>query len=157
MFSRLFAAMCAAIALNLCTWFHIYDLQIKFKNCCYRPIFGKCMPLKLSHFKGFYSVVHFFLCLQIFISCLIHCFAIPGYRSSLSLVLIHWFSSKLWPLDLEKYHDFSVFRTFFSLPTDIHLIFGTLLYHTKLQIKFKFGFDPLICHEISQIMFSNNR
>jgi hypothetical protein len=28
--------------------------------------------------------------------------------------------------------------------SNIHWIFGTLLYHTKMQIKFKFGFDPLI-------------
>jgi hypothetical protein len=33
------------------------------------------------------------------------------------------------------------------LPSDIHLIFGTLLCHTKLQIKFEFDFDPLIFHE----------
>jgi hypothetical protein len=48
-------------------------------------------------------------------------------------------------LDLEKYAELSVFLIFFFfLPTDIHLIFGTLLCHTKLQIKFEFGFDPLI-------------
>jgi hypothetical protein len=35
-----------------------------------------------------------------------------------------------------------------SLLTDIHLIFGTLLCHTKIQIKFEFGFDPLIFHEV---------
>jgi hypothetical protein len=51
-------------------------------------------------------------------------------------------------LGLEKYHELSVFRTFsFSPLADIHLIFGTLLCHTKLQIKFKFGFDPLNFHE----------
>jgi hypothetical protein len=37
---------------------------------------------------------------------------------------------------------------FLSLLTDIHLIFGTLFCHTKLQIKFKFGFDPLEFHEV---------
>jgi hypothetical protein len=37
---------------------------------------------------------------------------------------------------------------FFSLLTDIHLIFGTLLCHTNIQIKFEFGFDPLIFHEV---------
>jgi hypothetical protein len=30
---------------------------------------------------------------------------------------------------------------FFSLLTDIHLIFSTMLCHIKLQIKFEFGFD----------------
>jgi hypothetical protein len=44
---------------------------------------------------------------------LVHCFAILRYISSSSLVFIHWFFTKLWPLDLEKYHEFSVFRTFF--------------------------------------------
>jgi hypothetical protein len=32
--------------------------------------------------------------------------------------------------------------------SDIHLIFGTLLCHTKIQIKIEFGFDPSIFHEV---------
>jgi hypothetical protein len=36
----------------------------------------------------------------------------------------------------------------FSLLADIHLIFGTLLCHTKTQIKFEFGSDPLIFQEV---------
>jgi hypothetical protein len=43
---------------------------------------------------------------------------------------------------------FTVFRTFFSLLTDINLIFGTLLCHSRIQIKFEFGFHPLIFHEV---------
>jgi hypothetical protein len=98
-FSGFFSAMCAAIALKLCTWFYMYDLQIKFEDGCYWPIFRRVMLL-----EGFYSFPDFSsLCLQIFIRYLVHCFAIPRYRSSLSLVLIHWwFFTKLWPLDLEK-------------------------------------------------------
>jgi hypothetical protein len=48
--------MCAAIALKLCTWLYIYDLQteIKLEEGCYRPIFGRVMPFELSHAKGFY-------------------------------------------------------------------------------------------------------
>jgi hypothetical protein len=70
---------------------------------------------------------------------LVHCFAIPRYRLSWNLVLVHWFFTKLWPLDLEiTNYQFS--GLFLSLLTDIHLIFGTLFCHTKLQIKFKFGF-----------------
>jgi hypothetical protein len=106
-FSGLFSAMCTAIALKLCTWLYIYDLQINFEDGCYQPIFRRVMPL-----EGFYSFPEFFsLCLQIFI-CLVHCFAIPRYRSSLSLVLIHRFFTKLWPLDIEKYHELLVFWTF---------------------------------------------
>jgi hypothetical protein len=82
--------MCAAIALKLSTWLYMYDLQIKFEDGCYRPIFRRVMPL-----NGFYS-----------------------------------------------------FPDFFSLITDIYLIFGTLLCHTKIQIMFEFGFDPLIFHEV---------
>jgi hypothetical protein len=37
---------------------------------------------------------------------------------------------------------------FFSLLTDIHLIFGTLLFHIKIQLKFEFGFDQLIFPEV---------
>jgi hypothetical protein len=83
--------MCAAIALKLCIWLYMYDLQIKFEDGCYRPIFRGVMPL-----KRFYSFPDFF----------------------------------------------------FSLLTDIHLIFDTLLCHTKIQIKFEFGSDPLIFHEV---------
>jgi hypothetical protein len=67
-FPDFFFAMYAAIALKLCIWLCIYDLQIKFEDDCYRPIFGRVMPLHLSHFKEFYSFPHLFaLCLQIFI------------------------------------------------------------------------------------------
>jgi hypothetical protein len=38
---------------------------------------------------------------------------------------------------------------FFSLLTDNHIIFGTLLCHTMLQIKFEFGFDPSDFHEVT--------
>jgi hypothetical protein len=54
--------------------------------------------------------------------------------------------TKLWTLDLEKIS--RIFCTFFSLLTDIHFIFGTLFCNTKLQIKFKFGFNPLEFHEL---------
>jgi hypothetical protein len=37
---------------------------------------------------------------------------------------------------------------FSSLVTDIHLMIGTLLCHTKIQMKFEFGFDPLIFPEV---------
>jgi hypothetical protein len=63
------------------------------------------------------------------------------------MVAIDQFLEELCP-----FRDFTVFRTlFFSLLTDIHLIFGTLLCNTKKQIKFEFGFDPLIFHEIMGI------
>jgi hypothetical protein len=47
------------------------------------------------------------------------------------------------------FHELAVFCTFFfSLLTDIHLLFDTLLSNSKLQIRFEFGFDPLIFHEV---------
>jgi hypothetical protein len=55
------------------------------------------------------------------------------------MVAIDQFLEELCP-----WRDFTVFRTFFSLLIDIHLIFGTLLCHTKIQIKFEIGSDPLI-------------
>jgi hypothetical protein len=53
-------------------------------------------------------------------------------------------------LGLGKNQKFFSFPDFFlSLLTDIHfLIFGTLLCHTKIQIKFEFGSNPLIFHEV---------
>jgi hypothetical protein len=76
--------------------------------------------------------------------------AIPRYRSSLCLVLIHWFFKKLWPFkDLEKNHELSVFHTFFSLCLQIFLWYLVhWLCNNKIQIKFEFGFDPLIFHEV---------
>jgi hypothetical protein len=59
------------------------------------------------------------------------------------MVAIYQLLEELCPLK-----DFTVLRTFFSLLTDIHFIFGTLLCHTKIHIKFKFGFDPLIFHKL---------
>jgi hypothetical protein len=65
------------------------------------------------------------------------------YRSISKIVAIDQFLGELWPLRC-----FTVFRIFFSLLTDIHLIFSTLLCNTKIHIKFEFGFDPLIFHEV---------
>jgi hypothetical protein len=59
------------------------------------------------------------------------------------MIAINQFLKELCPL-----RDFTVFRTFFSLLTDIHLIFGTLLCHTNIRIKFEFGSDPLVFHEV---------
>jgi hypothetical protein len=61
-------------------------------------VFGLLMVRKLSRVISF---LHFFsLCLQIFFWYLVHCLAIPSHRSSSSLVLVHWFVKKYWPLDL---------------------------------------------------------
>jgi hypothetical protein len=49
--------------------------------------------------------------------------------------------------------DFTIFHTFFSVLTDNDLIFGTLLCHTKIQIKIEFGFDPLILNEVITLGF----
>jgi hypothetical protein len=149
--------MWAAIVLKLCTWLYIYDLQIKFEDGCYRPIFRRVLLLELSVFRTSFSLftdIHLIfgtlichtkiqikfefgfdplifpkviayglrkisriisfpdfcsLCLQIFIWYLVHYFVILRYKSSLSLVSIHWFFPKLWPLDFENYHKLSVF------------------------------------------------
>jgi hypothetical protein len=63
------------------------------------------------------------------------------------MVATDQFLEELNPLNLVILRDFTVLRTFFLL-TDIHLIYGTLLHHTKIQIKFEFGFDPLIFPEV---------
>jgi hypothetical protein len=59
MFSGLFSAVFAAIALKLCAWLYIYDLQIKFEDGRYRPILGRVMPLELSIIRDF-TVYHTF-------------------------------------------------------------------------------------------------
>jgi hypothetical protein len=102
---------------------HVY---LRLKNFAKISSFISLLPTKSEGTLGLYSVrpsvcpsvreisfPHFCSCFQIFIWYLVHCFAILRYRSSSSLVLIHQFFTELWPLDLEKYHEFSVFRTFF--------------------------------------------
>ena len=79
---------------------------------------------------------------------MVHCFAIPSYRSSSSLFSIDLYFTELWPLDLEHFINYQFSALFFSLLADIHLIFGTLLCHTKLQIKIEFGFDRPIFHGV---------
>jgi hypothetical protein len=71
------------------------------------------------------NFTHFFL---VFIWYLVHCFAIPQYRLSLSLAVIHWFFPILWPLDVGKNPRIISFsHFFFALLTYILLIFGSLL------------------------------
>jgi hypothetical protein len=56
---------------------------------------------------------------------------------------------RVMPLELNHFKGFySCSHFFFPLLTDIRLIFGTLLCHTKIQIKFEFGFDPFIFPEV---------
>jgi hypothetical protein len=64
------------------------------------------------------------------------------------MVAVDQFLEELCPLNLDILRNFTLFRAFFSsLLTDVHLIFGTLLCHTKKQIKIEFGFYPLIFPE----------
>jgi hypothetical protein len=68
------------------------------------------------------------------------------------MVAIGQFLEELCPLNLAILRDFTVFRTFvFSLLTDMHLIFGTLLCHAKIHIKFEFGFDSFIFTEVTSL------
>jgi hypothetical protein len=108
--SGIFSAMCAATALKLFTWLYNYDLQIKIEDGCYQPIFRRVMPLEeLYIFPDFFLSAYRYSFDIWFIA-----FAIQRYRSSLSLVLIHSFFTKLWPLDLEEKNiELSVLRTFF--------------------------------------------
>jgi hypothetical protein len=64
------------------------------------------------------------------------------------LVVIDLFLAELCPLNLVILRDFTVFRTFFSVLTDINLASGSLLCHTEIQIKFEFGLDPLVFPEV---------
>ena len=58
-FSGLFSTMCAAIVLKLCTWLYIYDLQIKFEDGCYRPIFRRVLLLeRIISFPDFFVSVY---------------------------------------------------------------------------------------------------
>jgi hypothetical protein len=79
------------------------------------PLVREVMALGLREISHWIiSFPHFFCsCFQIFFSYLVQWLWHIKYISSLSLVLIHLFFTKLWSLNLEKYHEFSVFCTFF--------------------------------------------
>jgi hypothetical protein len=83
------------------------------------------------------------MCAAISLKYFVHGFVSMTYRSSSKMVAIDQFLDDA-PLNLVILRDFTVFRTFFSILTYITLIFGTLICHTKMQIKCEFGFDPLI-------------
>jgi hypothetical protein len=97
-----------------------------------------CLSVRPQSFPDFFP-----LCAQLLHWNFVHGFITMTYRSSSKMVAIDQYLEELCPL-----RDFTVFQTFFSLLTDIYLIFGTLLCHTKIQIKFEFGFDPLIFHKV---------
>jgi hypothetical protein len=116
-FSALFLFMLSDIHLILNTLLFHNEIQIRFEFGLDPLIFHKFMALGLTKISQILSFPHVFLsCFQIFVWYLVLCFVILRYRSSLNLILIHWFFTKLWPLDLEKYHKFSVFRRFFFRP-----------------------------------------
>jgi hypothetical protein len=52
------------------------------------------------------------------------------------------------PLGLSYFKGFQFSALFLSLLTDIHLIFGTLLCHTKIQINVVFDFDQFTFPEV---------
>jgi hypothetical protein len=116
------------------------------------PLVHEVMALGLRKISRILSFPHFFCsCFQIIIWYLVHCFDISRYRSSLSLVLIYWFFMKLWPLDLEKYHEFSVFCTFFvcAFRYSFDIWYIALTYQDTYQvwvwfwsIDFSRGYDP---------------
>jgi hypothetical protein len=55
--------------------------------------------------------------------------------------------------ELCHFKGFYSFQHFFSLLTDIHLIFVALLCHTKIQMKFEFGLNPMILAEVFRTFF----
>jgi hypothetical protein len=124
----------------------LYDLQIKFKDGCFQTIFGRVMPLeKFCSFSDFFSAHRYSLL-----------FGILLYNTKIQIHFEFGFDplifTEVMALGLEKYFDLSVFRTFFSLLTDIHLVFGTLLCHTKIEIHFEFRFDPLSFTEVMALL-----
>ena len=64
----------------------------------------------------------------------------------MSLVSIHWIFPKLWHRKISRITRFPDFVL--SLLIDIHLIFGTLLCHNTIPIKFEFGFHPTEFHKV---------
>jgi hypothetical protein len=125
-FSLLFSAMCAAIALKLCTWIYVNDLQINFKDGYTRPIFERVTPLELSHFKGFCSFPDFFaMCAAIALK-----LCTWTYKSSSKMDTITQFLEELCPLNLAILGGFIVFRTFFR---SVYKYCIEILYMAKYQ------------------------
>jgi hypothetical protein len=113
-FSALFLFMLSDIHLIFGTLLSHTKIQTKFEFGFDPSIFHGVMAVELRKISQILSFPHFYpSCFQIFIWYLVLCFAIPRYRSSFSLVLIHWFFSKLWPNGLRKISQILSFPHFF--------------------------------------------
>jgi hypothetical protein len=105
-----------SLCLQIFIWYLVHcflihtKIQIKFEYGSDPLIFHEVMALGLGEKSWIISFKHFFL---IFIWYLVHCFAILRYRLNLSLALIDWFFTKLWPLDFEKKSRIITFPDFF--------------------------------------------
>jgi hypothetical protein len=91
--------------------------QIQYNGKIFRNERGRCNEGWLYHKLSVFQT--FFLSVYSFIWYFVHCFAILSRILSLNLVLVHWFFTKLCPLDWEKYHELSVFHTFVSPPSSL--------------------------------------
>jgi hypothetical protein len=114
------------------------EIQIKVEFGFDPLIFHKVMALGLWKISQIFSFPHFFLSsFQIFISYLVHCFAIRRYRSSSSLVLIHWFFLKLWPNGLRKISRILTFPHFFfrALRYSFYIFYICLPYQDADQVQ----------------------
>jgi hypothetical protein len=119
-------------------------IQINFEFAFDPSIFHGVMALGLRKISRILSFPHFFRsCFQIFIWYLVHCFAIPRYRSTLSLVLIHWFFKKLWPNGLRKISQILCFPHFFH---SFFQIFIWYLIHCFTIPRYRLSLSLVLIH-----------
>jgi hypothetical protein len=125
---RDFTVFRTSLCLQIFIWYLVHCFAISRYRSSWSFVsihwfFSKFWPLDLERKKLWiwyqFSTLFFFSLLTDIHWYLVHCFAILSCRSSSSLVLIHLFFSKLWPMDLEKYYELSVICTFVDPPTCI--------------------------------------
>jgi hypothetical protein len=148
-FSALFSFVLSDIHLIFGTLLCHTNIQIKVEFGFDSLIFHEVMALGLRKISQIISFLHCFRsCFQYLFD--IWYIAYP-YQDTDQVSVWFWFIDFSWSygIGLKKNitnYQFSVL--FLFMLSDIHLIFGILLCHTKIQIRFEFGVDPLIFHEI---------
>jgi hypothetical protein len=137
-------------------WLYLDELQFKFEFCSGRMIFGWVMALELVFFVQILSCPDFFLTsFDILISYLVYNYILMSYSLCSNFVLVEWFLTELWPLNLYFLFKLLVVQTFFWRPMrywfDIWYIIISRWVTVYVRISFRLNdfcqsFGPWTCN-----------
>ena len=136
-FSTLFSYMLWHIEFKFCIWLCFNVPQIKCECRHFASIFVGVMPLCELRILEIHSFPHFSLtCFDILSWNFAYDFVLMYYRSSSSVVNLHWFLWELCPFWNLEYWKYTVFRTFLLHPLTswAEILHVTLFFCTSHQV-----------------------